>query len=207
MKVTAVVMAGGKGTRMKSSEEKPLLRVGGKPIIDRVIQALLNSRYISNIVVAVSDFTPKTARHIASLPVKVVLTPGKGYVSDLAYVVKMLDLRTVMTVAADLPLLTSELVDNIAECYHGCGKPALAVAVPVETKQKLGMSLEYAFDFGGKSVVPAGINLNDGNRIDDDWLDQEVYVLDKREVAVNINTVKELRIAEEEYTKKKKSKL
>ena len=32
MGVTAPVMAGGKGTRMKSEEEKPLLRVSGKGV-------------------------------------------------------------------------------------------------------------------------------------------------------------------------------
>ena len=90
-------------------------------------------------VVAVSVYTPKTARFVAKFPVKVIKTPGKEYVSDMGYAVKKLRLRTVLAIAADLPLITGEVVDAIVECYEQCGKPALAVVVPMETKEKLGL--------------------------------------------------------------------
>ena len=48
----------------------------------------------------------------------------------------------------------------------------------------------------GKLLVPAGINIIDGRRIDEEELDEEIYVLDRKEVAVNINTVEDLEIAE-----------
>ena len=201
MTVTALVMAGGKGTRMTLAEEKPLLRVGGKPVVELVLEALKNAKKVDSVVVAVSHYTPKTAKYLESFPVTVLKTPGKEYVSDMGYAVKTLKIQTVLTIAADMPLITSEIIDEIIERYLACGKPALAVAVPLETKQKLGMSLSYSFEHEGKQVVPAGINLNDGTRIDDAELEQEVYVLDKVEVAVNINTVEELRIAEEQFAK------
>ncbi|MCW4036576.1 MAG: NTP transferase domain-containing protein [Candidatus Bathyarchaeota archaeon] len=40
MGVTALLMAGGKGTRMALRGEKPLLEVDGKPMIEHVIEAL-----------------------------------------------------------------------------------------------------------------------------------------------------------------------
>jgi adenosylcobinamide-phosphate guanylyltransferase len=129
-------------------------------------------------------------------PVSVIKTPGKEYVSDMGYAVKKLKLRHVLAIAADLPLITGEVVDAILECYEQCGKPALAVVVPMETKEKLGLSGEYAFELGDMLVVPAGINVIDGRRIDEEELDQEVCLLDLKEVAVNINTVQELKIAE-----------
>jgi adenosylcobinamide-phosphate guanylyltransferase len=86
------------------------------------------------------------------------------------------------------------------EHYLSCGRPALAVVVPAKTKLKLGMSLGYAFEHNGKKVVPSGINVNDGARIEDTELDQAVYVVDKVEVAVNINTVEELRLAEKLFS-------
>ena len=196
MGVTALVMAGGKGGRMTLAEEKPLLRVGGKPIIEHVIAALKNAKKVSSIVVAVSDYTPKTARLMLQFPVSVIKTPGKEYVSDMGYAVKKLKLRHVLAISADLPLITGEVVDAILECYEQCGKPALAVVVPMETKEKLGLSGEYAFEFGNRLVVPAGISVIDGRRIDEKELDQEVCLLDLKEVAVNINTVQELNIAE-----------
>ena len=87
------------------------------------------------------------------------------------------------------------------ERYVSCGKPALVVAVPLKTKRELGMSLGYAFEFKGRQVVPAGININDGRRIDEEELEQDVYVMDKVEVAVNINTVDELRVAQNLFNK------
>jgi adenosylcobinamide-phosphate guanylyltransferase len=201
MGVAALVMAGGKGTRMALSEEKPLLRVGGKPIIEHVLAALKNAKKVDSIVVAVSDYTPKTARLMAKFPVTVIKTPGKEYVSDMRYAVKRLKLRTVLAIAADLPLITSEVVDAVVESYEQCGKPALSVVVPMETKEQLGLGGEYAFEVENKRVVPAGINVIDGRRVDEEELDEEICLLDRKEVAVNINTLQELRIAEHLFAK------
>jgi adenosylcobinamide-phosphate guanylyltransferase len=202
MGVTALVMAGGKGTRMELPEEKPLLKVGGKTVIEHVLAALENAKKVDSIVVAVSDYTPKTAKFVAKFPVKVIKTPGKEYVFDMGYAVKKLRLQTVLAVAADLPLITGDTIDDILERYEQCGKPTLTVVVPMETKEKLGLGGEYAFEVENRLVVPAGINVIDGRRIDEEELDQEIYVVDQKEVAVNINTVQELKIAENLFTKR-----
>jgi adenosylcobinamide-phosphate guanylyltransferase len=206
MTITALIMAGGKGTRMALSGEKPLLLVGGKPVIEHVINALSAAKKVDSIVVAVSDYTPKTAKYLKTFPVTVLKTPGKEYVSDMAFAVKTLKLQTIITIPADMPLLTGKIIDDVIERYIWCSKPALAVAVPIEIKQKLRMSLSYSFGFEGKCVVPAGINVNDGTRIDEAELDQAVYVVDLPEVAININTVQELQTAEKEFAKTHKSK-
>ncbi len=77
MGVTALVMAGGKGTRMQIREEKPLIKVCGKPVIEYVIAALQHAKKINRIIVATSACTPKTAHHLSSFPVQVVETPGQ----------------------------------------------------------------------------------------------------------------------------------
>ena len=199
MSVTALVMAGGKGTRMKIEEEKPLLKVGGKPMIERVLNALKGAQKVEAIIVAVSEHTPKTATMVKRFSVKVLKTPGKDVVSDVQYAIKKLKLDTVftvLTVSADLPLITSELIDEIVERYECCGKPALTVAVPTETRQKLGLSSDYVFELKGRSLVPAGINVIDGERIDEGELEEETFVTDRKELAVNVNTHKDLKTAE-----------
>jgi adenosylcobinamide-phosphate guanylyltransferase len=201
MGVTALVMAGGKGTRMALSEEKPLLKVGGRTVIEHVLAALKNAKKVDSIVVAVSAYTPKTAKFVAKFPVKVIKTPGKEYVFDMRYAVKKLRLQTVLAVAADLPLITGNTIDDILEWYEQCGKPALAVVVSMETKEKLGLGGEYTFEVENQRVVPAGINVIDGRRIDEKELDEETCVVNRKEVAVNINTVQELKIAESLFTK------
>lgn len=197
MGVTALVMAGGKGSRMKIAQEKPLIEVCGKPVIEYVLAALKDAKKIDTVIVAVSTCTHKTAKFLCKFPVKVVETPGKDYVSDMGYASQNLKLGVFLAIAADLPLVTGEAVDKIVERYERCGKPALTVAVPLKTKTKLGMSVEYSFKMDDKDVVPVGINVIDGHkRYGDEWLDQDIYILDQPELAVNINTVQELHLAE-----------
>jgi adenosylcobinamide-phosphate guanylyltransferase len=197
MGVTALVMAGGRGTRMQIAEEKPLIQVCGKAVIEYVLEALTNAKKVDSIIVATSSFTPKTTKFMSRHSIKVIKTPGKDYVSDMGYAAQRLKLGVFLAIAADLPLVSSEALDAIVERYECCGKPALTVAVPLETKTKLGMSIEYSFKMNEKDVVPVGINVIDGRkRYGDEWLDQDIYLLNLDELAVNINTVQELRLSE-----------
>jgi adenosylcobinamide-phosphate guanylyltransferase len=181
---------------MEVSEEKPMLRVGGKPVIEYVLKSLLCAKKVDSVVVAVSSRTPKTANLVKKFPVRVVETPGEGYIPDMQYAVKKLGLQAVLAVVSDLPLITSSTVDDVLERYESCGKPALTVAVPIETKAKFGAGMEYELEAEGKTVVPTGINVIDGRLIDGGWMEQEVYVLDRDEVAVNVNTPEDLQLAE-----------
>ena len=79
-----LVMAGGKGSRMKIQGEKLLLEYK-KPIVLHVIDALKNSQCFSKIVAATSPNSPNTAR-ILSEHVQVISTKGNDYVSDLKFV-------------------------------------------------------------------------------------------------------------------------
>ncbi len=201
--VVALIMAGGKGTRMKLTQEKPLVEVCGKPAIQYVLSALRDAKKIDRIIVATSNCTPKTTRLMQQLGVEVVETPGKDYVSDMGYAVQNLKLGVFLAIAADLPMVKGEMIDAVVERYELCGKPALTVAVPVATKTKLGMCIEYSFKIGEMDVVPVGINVIDGSkRYGDEWLDQDICLLNYRELAVNINTVPELQLAERLLSKK-----
>ena len=189
-------MAGGKGTRMDLWEEKPLLKIGGKPIVEHVFNALKNAKEIDEIIVAVSRHTPKTSILMKRFPVKVLETPGNGYVSDAGYAIRRLNLDMVLTISADLPLVTGEIIDRIIARYRLCNKPALTVAVPLETKKRLGLGAEYVLEAGNNRLVPSGINVIDGRRIDERELDEEILIIDEEELAVNVNTSGELGIAE-----------
>jgi len=197
MGVTALVMAGGRGTRMKLGEEKPLLNINGKPIIEHVLDALRNCQKVSRIIVAVSKHTPKTAEAVNKFAVQVFETPGRDYVFDTRYAIKKLRLGVVLVVSADLPLITSELIDEIIEYYYqSCNKPSLAVMVPAKTYQRLGSKPNYITEVEGKSLAPAGINIIDGKRMNEDAMEQEIFIVDKEEIAANVNTPEDLKIAE-----------
>lgn len=195
MGIVALVMAGGKGSRMNLSEEKPLIEIGGKPMIARVVDALKSAKEVDRIIVAVSRYTPRTASMARELPVEVLETPGLDFISDAKYAVKNLGLEIVLIVSVDLPLITSRMVDEIVENYYRCRKPALSVMVPTTVYDRLGLKADLTFNVDGRDLVPVGIDVIDGTRIDEAELEQETLVVENEELAVNVNTDEELQIA------------
>jgi len=196
MGITALLMAGGEGTRLKTEEEKPLLEVGGKPMIEHVLNALKEARKVEETIVTVSKHTPKTATFARKHSLKALQTPGKGFCLDARYAIKKLKLGTVLTICADLPLITSEFVDKVITHYEQCKKPALTVMAPLETCKKFGLSTDYVFKFEGKNLVPIGVNVVDGKRIDEKELEEEILVVNDERVAINVNTLEDLRVVE-----------
>ena len=201
MGITALVMAGGKATRMNSGTEKPLLEVGGKPMIQHVVDALRQSKTVDRIIVAVSASTPETARMARRLKIEVLQTPGDGYISDMKYVIKRLGLHDVLIVSADLPLITSEIVHQAVERYASQGKPSLAVMTPIDVYGRLCPTPDYVFEVDGERLVPIGVNIIDGTRIDEPELEQAVLVTESEELAVNVNTPSELEAARKRLQK------
>ncbi len=191
MGVAALVMAGGKGTRMTGSEEKPLLRVRGKPMIDYVLDALKNSADIDRIIVAISKHTPKTARRAKELSFEVFETPGLDFVSDMRYAIKDLGLGDVLIISADLPLVSCEFIEDILRRYERCGKPCLSVMTTGESYRKIRTNEDR-----GRHLIPTGINVIDGERIDEPELEQENFITTAIDVAVNVNTLEDLQKAE-----------
>jgi len=196
MGVTALLMAGGEGTRLKTEGEKPLLKVGGRSMIACVLNALKDAKKVDEIIVVVSEHTPQTAAFARKHFLKVLQTPGKGFCLDARYAIKKLRLGAVLTICADLPLITSEFIDKVIVHYEHCSKPAFTVMVPLEIYNKLGLSADYVFKIKDKNVVPAGINVIDGKRIEENELEEEILFIDDERVAVNVNTLEDLRVAE-----------
>jgi adenosylcobinamide-phosphate guanylyltransferase len=196
MGVTALLMAGGEGSRLKAVGEKPLLKVGGKLMIELVLEALKGAEKVEDIIVAVSKHTPKTAAFARNDSLKVLQTPGRGFCLDARYAIKKLRLKTVLTICADLPLVTSEFIDKVLTHYEQSKKPALTVMAPLETYTKFGLTADYVFTIKGRKLVPVGINVVDGKRIKEKVLDEEILVVDDERVVVNVNTSEDLRIAE-----------
>jgi adenosylcobinamide-phosphate guanylyltransferase len=197
MGLMALVMAGGKGRRV-GQKEKPLLRVCGKPMIQRVLEALEAAEEVSEIVVAVSKHTLKTKDLLKRLGVKTVDTSGDEYVSDMRDAVKQVCTRgPVLIVAADLPLLTSEIIDEVIREYRKHGKPALTVVVPTEVVKSFGIKPSLELQVEGRSFSPVGLNLIDSDRLDEAELEEHILVSNKPELAFNVNSVEDVKLAEE----------
>ncbi|MFH1328415.1 MAG: NTP transferase domain-containing protein [Candidatus Bathyarchaeota archaeon] len=195
MDIVALIMAGGRGLRMKLPVEKPLVKIVGKPMVEYVIDTLTKVSNIKRIIVATTPHTPRTTKRMMNLSVEVIQTPKGEYVSDIQYAVRKLKLENVLTVSADLPLITAEIIGEIIKRFKASGKSALTVCVPQYLSAKIGSRPKYTFEVDGKKVVPSGVNMINGSRIDDLSLDQEILVMDSLELAINVNTVKLLKMA------------
>ncbi len=182
---------------MKIRDEKPFVDIAGRPMIEYVINALKESRSVDDVIVAVSRYTPKTAEKVRKLFAKTILTSGEGFISDMQYAIRKLKLGRVLIVSADLPLITSSVNEQVAKYYEESGKPSLSVMCPIEVFKRLGLKPEYKFEVKGRVVAPVGLNIIDGARIDEPRIDEEVMVLDDEYLAINVNTIEDLRIAEQ----------
>jgi len=194
MAVAALVMAGGRATRMNRAE-KPLLHVGDKVLIERVVEVLRHSKSVDQILVAVSPRTQQTGIVATNLGVEVINTAGQGYHSDMKEAIKALGLADVLVVSADLPFLLSGVVDEAVHRYLACGKPSLMVAAPIELFERNGMEPSYVFDFNGQRLAPVGLNIIDGRRVDEPELDEAIYVVQENDLVFNVNTLHDLELA------------
>jgi len=206
--VIALIMAGGRGTRTGLPEEKPLVKIAGKPMIDRVIEAVRNAKNVDDLIVAVSKHTPKTAQRLGRSKVKVVKTPGKDYIFDMQYAIRTCRLFTpVLVISADLPLITAELIDEIIEYYRQHDKPALSVMAPIGIYKRLGITPTYTVRHKARELVPSGVNILDGRHIKEQELKEEILVIDRPELAINVNSLNEVRLAEKFLREKPHARL
>ena len=192
----ALVMAGGRGSRMKLPIEKPLLEINGKKLIEYVLDALEKSNNIDNIHIAVSANGPETGKWLTprSRDFNIINTPGSGYVSDMVGAVKSAGINgPVLMVMADLPLISSEMIDEVITKYHTIPQPALSVYNLLSVCRSKGLRPDTVFNKNGQLIVPSGLNILDADKIHEEQEDYN-YILDNHRLAVNVNTIEDLEI-------------
>ena len=172
---------------MRSDLEKPMITVNGKSLIEHVLGALQDSSQVDEIIVATSVHSPKTTLHMETLGFQVIVTPGKGYIEDLSFILSHEDFKDeiILTITSDLVLITGEIIDLVLEEYHKSPKPAMSVMVPVEIFREHDLKASLVLE----NLVPSGLNILRGK---DTEQDEEVLVLDKIELALNINSPEDI---------------
>jgi adenosylcobinamide-phosphate guanylyltransferase len=197
--IYAILMAGGMGTRLKVPGEKPLFKLHDKPLIKYVIDNLNASKLIDKIVIAVSPNTRETTEYLRSLNDDFIImdTSGEDYLKDLSCILDYFESKSkediLLFINADLPFISTETIDYVIDYYLNDDKDALSVIVPVEVFDNLG--LKYSYDFNG--CVPSGLNILRSENI---IQDETQLVLEKVELALNINTILDSEIAEKLYS-------
>jgi adenosylcobinamide-phosphate guanylyltransferase len=204
MNVPALIMAGGKGKRMGLPVEKPLLQLLGKPLIDWVAEAVASAKKVSEFYVVTSGNTPETEKHCKSKGWKVLHTDAKGYHDDLKQAVRKANLTgPVLTVPADSPAVTGKFLDEIINRFKVCGKDFFAVFVPIETREGLELSVDSTDEYMGVWYAVSGVNIVNGAKIQGAGkIETSAIITNEVEVLLNINTIKDLEIAQRIMTER-----
>jgi adenosylcobinamide-phosphate guanylyltransferase len=187
-------MAGGRGSRLKMGE-KPLVKLFGRPLIDYVVLALEES-LVDRIFVSTTENVPSTRKWAQERDLYVLETGSYGYVADMIEAVKKADVRDpIMVIMADLPLVTSELIDQIMEVYQERPELALSTHTPLSLHSRMGRRPDSLFNYRGQLIVPAGINVLRGAEIEKEQEDFHL-ILERMELAVNVNVPEDLMLCE-----------
>jgi adenosylcobinamide-phosphate guanylyltransferase len=198
LKVPALIMAGGKGKRMKLQGEKPLLPFLGKPLIDWIVEAVESAEKVSEFIVVTSWNTPETEKHCKSKGWRFLRTDARGYHDDLKQACHEAGWTgPVLTIPADLPAVTGTFLDKVVSAFEVCGKDFFAVFVPIEKRERLGLSVSSTDEYEGVWYAVSGVNIVNGAKIQKEGkIETSAIITDEVEVLLNINTTKDLEVAE-----------
>ena len=193
----ALVMAGGKGSRMGyCGVEKPMIEVGGIYTVERVINALKSSKHIDKILVSVSPNTPDTERYMNDIGIETIRTSGEDYVEDLHDSFRVLSGKYILTCPSDLPLLRSYTVDAFIDYFLKNPDDSMTAIVEEDVVVKSGITPSFDFGYDGKKWVISGINIMDRTKIlSNEVLSYSYFMTDWVDLAINMNTEHELKIA------------
>lgn len=185
----ALVMCGGKGSRMKSPEEKLLLKYK-KPIIEHVLSALESSKIFSKIFCVTSNNAPKTRQFVTKLGFEIVETQGRGYSEDLSEILAKFS-EPVFVVSGDMPLLEPTIINKIVELAD---PKNIWNSVMVKKKflTSLGTDTEFFVTIKGEDYAYTGISIIDPTKIHHGKsIDESFIIFDDKRIATNLNTKKD----------------
>ena len=132
MSLAIVIMAAGKGTRLKSQRPKVLHTVGGKPLLAHVITA--TSRIVSpaDIFVVVGHHAEKVEAAVAGTGVKFVLQAeqlGTGHAIKCAEQA-VAGYDDVLVLSGDVPLIQTETLKMLLDYHHRGSAMTILTALP-----------------------------------------------------------------------------
>ena len=144
MHVTAIIAAGGRGLRLGGDRPKQLLEIGGRPILERSVDAFLSHAAIAEVIVAVPpelvDDAPAYLRG-TSKPLRLV-AGGARRQDSVANAVRAASDRSEIVVIHDAarPFPSADLISRTIEAARESGAALAAVAARDTVKRAEGSS-------------------------------------------------------------------
>ncbi len=138
----AIVLAGGKSTRMKKTEDKALLNVAGTKLIEKITQTL--EPHFKQIVISTNT---ETISNYNFLPYQTAVDKksGQGPLMGLLTGLRASNHPVNFVIACDIPEIHLPFIQNMMTFTNGCD-----IVVPVTGKEKY----EPLFAFYHHRVIP-----------------------------------------------------
>ncbi|HWG86835.1 MAG TPA: bifunctional UDP-N-acetylglucosamine diphosphorylase/glucosamine-1-phosphate N-acetyltransferase GlmU [Candidatus Acidoferrales bacterium] len=141
-----IIMAAGKGTRLKSKRAKVLHQIGGKPLLAHVIAAAARIVPAEDIYVVVGHQAEEVRAAVADTNVNFVLQPeqrGTGHAIMCARE-QVRQYRNLLVLSGDVPLIRPTTIERLRD-FHLARKAAMTI-----------LTAEPAEPFGYGRVIRAG---------------------------------------------------
>jgi len=142
-RVAIVIMAAGKGTRLKSKHPKVLHEIGGKPILAHVVETAARVIAPSNIFVIIGHEAERVRDAVGRTGVNFVVQAeqrGTGHALMVAREA-LAPFDQVIVLSGDAPLITRETIENLS-AFHAAQKATMTL-----------LSAEIANPFGYGRVL------------------------------------------------------
>jgi len=128
LKLAVVVMAAGKGTRLKSRRPKVLHEIGGKPLLGHVIAAASRIVDPAHIYVVIGHQAERVREAVASTGVHFVEQAdqrGTGHAIQCAREA-VAGYQNILVLSGDVPLIRSETIERVWH-FHRAEKAAMTI--------------------------------------------------------------------------------
>ncbi len=218
--ICCVMMCGGKGTRLKKTMglniEKPMVKLKNKPLIEYLINILIQSNKFKRIFAAVSCNTQKTSEFVKlNYGDKITLmeTSGRGYSEDYLKIIKYFkdlenekkhyNIERILFLPIDVPLISLDILTQLTALNQQ--KPCLTIVLEKGFVKNTGIfPSSYGFTVGNKDYCYSGISIIDLKKTDVGisstgkltLMEEEYKILNRPEIACNANTLDDLKTAE-----------
>jgi len=123
---TAVILAGGKGSRL-NFVEKALLELHGKPILNNIIETL--SRCVDEIIVVARDEEQRGKLHLAGVTIVRDEVQDFGPVAGICSGLSACSSQYAFVAACDMPFIKADVVDLL---FHKAAGYDVAIPYPPE---------------------------------------------------------------------------
>jgi GTP:adenosylcobinamide-phosphate guanylyltransferase len=202
----AVIMCGGKGSRFITQDniEKPLACIRGKTLIETVLHAVILSGQFSRVLCVSSPCSPYTTQLLETNygtdnKVEVMVSDGLGFSKDLSKALNSAPEQKVFTFPSDLALLDSDTVRILtASCTPSIQNTCIAAVAERSFASSLGLTCSTFFTINDKDYFYTGVcGFYLGTPVSDKPIEEFYSIVNEIRLIVNINTAKDLRLAEE----------